>query len=223
MPDIILCLLGIVLQCVFIAQEHKEKYKAAVCLKGSASLMFILLGLHGLMVTGGSRFAVMIFIGLILGGIGDVLLNLRFVLGEKGQKCFLAGIAAFLFGHIMYLAALVPMVKSPLVTALAGAVLAALLLWWILSSVTAKKAFKIFGVFYIGAVVIMMAFACANAYAVPSVGRIMCAVGAVLFTASDVVLIFNTFTGSTKFSMRIANLMLYYIGQLLIALCVQIM
>jgi 7-cyano-7-deazaguanine synthase in queuosine biosynthesis len=41
-------------------------------------------------------------------------------------------------------------------------------------------------------------------------------IGAVLFTASDVIMIFNTFGGTPKFSMRAANLSLYYLGQLLI-------
>lgn len=45
------------------------------------------------------------------------------------------------------------------------------------------------------------------------------AIGAVLFMVSDIVLIFNTFSRKTKFSMRIANLSLYYIGQMMIALC----
>lgn len=35
--------------------------------------------------------------------------------------------------------------------------------------------------------------------------------------SSDIVLIFNTFSGTTKFSLRITNLSLYYVGQLLIA------
>ena len=48
------------------------------------------------------------------------------------------------------------------------------------------------------------------------------AIGAVLFTASDIILIFNTFGGGDpKFSMRIGNLSLYYAGQILIALSLQ--
>ena len=38
-----------------------------------------------------------------------------------------------------------------------------------------------------------------------------------MFTASDIVLIFNTFSGTTRFPLRITNLTLYYIGQVLIA------
>jgi len=51
----------------------------------------------------------------------------------------------------------------------------------------------------------------------PSKRAIVYCVGAFLFTVSDVILIFNTFSGVTKFSMRIANLSLYYVGQILIA------
>ena len=36
-------------------------------------------------------------------------------------------------------------------------------------------------------------------------------------SASDVILIFNTFSGTTKYSLRITNIFLYYLGQLLIA------
>jgi len=42
-------------------------------------------------------------------------------------------------------------------------------------------------------------------------------IGAVLFTASDVILIFNMFSDHKKAWMRPTNLMLYYVGQLLIA------
>ena len=36
---------------------------------------------------------------------GDILLNLRFVYPENGKKIFLAGLLAFLIGHILYLKA----------------------------------------------------------------------------------------------------------------------
>ena len=80
-----------------------------------------------------------------------------------------------------------------------------------------KPAFKIFGIFYLGAVFIMTAIAIGIAIHTASTRAIVYAVGAILFTASDVVLIFNTFSGVTKFSLRITNLTLYYIGQMMIA------
>nr|MCR4854587.1 lysoplasmalogenase [Erysipelotrichaceae bacterium] len=98
-----------------------------------------------------------------------------------------------------------------------GALSAGALLAYIFKTMEVKKAFKIFGVFYLGAVFIMTAIAIGIAIFTPSGRAVVYAIGALLFTASDIVLIFNTFSGVTKFSMRICNLSLYYLGQILIA------
>ena len=207
---------GIILQALFIKAEHEEKYVLADILKGAASLMFVLIGYNAYLRVD-NPFNRQILIGLIFGMIGDILLNLRYVFPKKGQQIFLAGILAFLIGHIMYLVALIPQAEHLAVFALIGAVCAASLLAYIFKTMEVKKAFKIFGVFYLGAVFIMCSIAIGIAIFAPSPRSIVYAIGAVLFTASDVVLIFNTFSGVTKFSLRITNLSLYYIGQILIA------
>ena len=193
----ILIVLGCVLQGLFIKTEHEEKHLTADILKGAAALMFVLIGLSAEGSGPGDHLFVA---GLIFGMIGDILLNLRYVFPKQGQKIFLGGIVAFLIGHLLYLAGLIPQASSPW-------------LW----PMEVKKSFKIFGVFYLGAVFIMTAIAIGIAIFSPSKRAIVYCVGAFLFTVSDVVLIFNTFSGVTKFSMRIANLSLYYAGQILIA------
>jgi len=213
----VFAVIGMFLQGIFIAVEHKEKYVAADILKGLASLMFVLIGYIAYKAVPDSSMAQKIFIGLIFGLVGDVLLNLRFVFEKIGQKIFLVGIVAFLIGHIMYLLALIPYAYNLLVCVIIGAVLAGLLLTYIFKTMEVKIAFKIFGVVYLGAVIIMTVVAIGIAIASGDSRSIVYAVGAVLFTASDIVLIFNTFSGVTRFSMRITNLSLYYIGQLLIA------
>ncbi|MBR4421971.1 MAG: lysoplasmalogenase [Erysipelotrichaceae bacterium] len=197
---ILMILIGFLLQALFIKTEHDEKYLLADILKGSASLMFVL-------------------IGLVFGMIGDILLNLRYVFPKHGQKIFLAGIVAFLIGHIMYLLALIPQAQHVWIwyCVIIGALAAGALLAYIFKTMEVKKAFKIFGIFYLGAVFIMTAIALGIAIFTPSKRALIYAVGAVLFTASDVVLIFNTFSGVSRFSMRITNLTLYYLGQILIA------
>lgn len=217
--------IGMVIQGCFIAVEHKEKYVPAVILKGSASVMFVLVGIFAYSALtastaneGFTSFGCKILAGLIFGLLGDVCLNLRFVFEKIGSKIFLVGIFFFLIGHILYLVALIPNSENFLVCAIIGAVLAAGLLIYIFKTMEVKLSFKIFGVVYLGAVIIMTTTAIGimistgfAAYAV------MYAIGAVLFTASDIVLIFNTFSGVTKFPLRITNLSLYYLGQLLIA------
>ncbi len=209
---------GVILQGLFIKVENEKKYVLADILKGSASLMFVITGYLGLKANmNDPSFSNKIFAGLILGMIGDILLNLRFVFEKNGQKIFLAGIAAFLAGHILYLLALIPYTQHILVCVIIGAILAAALLAYIFKTMDVKPAFKAFGVLYLGAVIIMTVIAIDAALFSKNASSIIYAIGAVLFTASDIVLIFNTFSGVTKFSLRITNLSLYYFGQILIA------
>jgi len=211
----VLILLCAVLAGVFLRTESQEKYVAAVVLKGLASLCFVILGM---MLSPGTHLAQMIVIGLILGCIADVMLNLRYVFKEKGKLVFLIGILIFLSGHIMYLAAMLPLSGNWLMCFVVGAILTALLMVWIFKQITAEKAFKIFGVVYIGAIVILNCVAIGNLIADPSGFNRMFAAGAVLFLVSDIVLILNTFGKEFKQSLRNVNISLYYAGQLLIAL-----
>ncbi len=215
---LIYIIIGFILQALFIKVEHEEKYLLADILKGAASLMFVLVGYYAYTRVN-HAFNKQFLIGLLFGMIGDILLNLRFVFKKNGQKIFLVGILAFLIGHIIYLVALIQQARGSYVwyCIAVGAIAAAALLAYIFKTMDVKPAFKIFGVFYLGAVFIMTAIAIGIALFAPSTRATVYAIGAVLFTASDVVLIFNTFSGVTKFSLRITNLTLYYIGQMLIA------
>ncbi|MBP1761525.1 MAG: YhhN family protein [Firmicutes bacterium] len=223
MRYLLLCIIGFAIQIAFILVENKKKYVPAVILKGSAALVFIIIGVLSMQLAANHSFARLVVIGLLLGGIGDVFLNLRFVFEKSGQKIFLLGIASFLSGHIMYLVALSLLSTNLLVSLIFGAVAAGILLYWIFSKIAeVQKAFKIFGYVYIGAIVLMTAVAIGNFISNPgSTSALLYVIGAVFLTASDVIMIFNTFGGTQKFSMRAANLSLYYLGQLLIAISLQ--
>ena len=205
-----LCLAG-----VFLWQESKKNYVPAVILKGLASCCFVILGF---LLSKGSNTAKLITVGLLLGCIADVLLNLRYVFKEKGQLIFLVGIVVFLAGHIMYLIAVMQGKPYWWICVIIGIVLTALLMIWIFKQITAKKAFKIFGVVYIGAIMLLNCVAVGNLIASPSAFTAIFAAGSLLFLVSDIVLILNTFGKETKQSLRVTNIGLYYVGQLLIAL-----
>ena len=207
--------LCLALAAVFLLRERREEYVPAVVFKGLASLCFVLLGL---LCSDGSPVARLIVAGLVLGCIADVLLNLRWVFKEKGKLCFLVGILVFLSGHILYLAATLPLCPKPLLCCAFGIVLTALLMMWIFKRITAAKVFKIFGVVYIGAIMLLNCVAVGNLIASPSPFTALFAAGALLFLVSDVVLILNTFGGESRMSLRITNISLYYLGQLIIAL-----
>lgn len=214
----VIILTGCVIQACFIKAEYEKKYSQAVVLKGLASLYFVILGFRTASACASPAFASAIRTGLIFGMIGDILLNLRFVFEKQGQKIFLAGILAFLIGHIMYLKALIPLAHNLLLCIMAGILIAGALLAYIFKTMDVKPAFKIFGIFYLGAVIIMTVIAVSLLFHEPTAGMKLYALGAVLFTLSDIVLIFNTFGSGTSFKRRILNLSMYYAGQILIAL-----
>ena len=220
MKYLYLCPICAALVFVFLKTEKAEKYVPAVILKGLASAVFLTLGLLG---NPGGKPADYIVTGLLLGMIADVLLNLRFVFKKVGTPVFLVGILVFLTGHIFYLCALISRCPGFLWYALAGCVLTFFVLKWIFSKITAKKAFKIFGVFYIGAIVIMNCAALGVLIADPCAHTAVYMAGALFFLVSDIVLILNTFGGESRFSLRITNISLYYIGQLLIAASLQLL
>ena len=200
---------------LFIYLQRKNYGVPALLLKGLASLCFAALGI---LCNAGAESGKPIVLGLILGCVADVLLNLRWVFPAKGQRIFLVGILVFLSGHVLYLAAVLPLSANPFACIVTGIVLTAALMVWIFRQITAKKAFKIFGVFYIGAIMLLNCVAVGNLIAAPSAFTGLFAAGALFFLVSDIVLILNTFGAETRQSLRITNIGLYYIGQLLIAL-----
>ena len=224
-----LCLTCLAIAAYFVYVEHKERYVYADIIKGVASCCFVVLGYLGAkgygwpQGTGIEGQAKVILVGLCIGAVADVVLNLRYVFeGRQAQISFLVGILVFLAGHVAYIVALSGYFASILPAFLIGAVVAWLLLRWVFSQIDAPKAFKIFGVFYIGVISIMNVMAIMALFAMPSARTLVFMVGALFFLASDLILIINNFGPEQRFSLRIANLMLYYVAQLLIAISIQL-
>ena len=111
----------------------------------------------------------------------------------------------FLTGHIFYLAAILKAAKHRLLYLIAGVILTALLMMWIFKRISAATAFKIFGVVYIGAIVLLNCVAVGNLITDPSAFTGIFAAGAILFLVSDIVLILNTFGKETKQSLRVTK------------------
>ncbi|NMA16983.1 MAG: lysoplasmalogenase [Erysipelotrichia bacterium] len=218
MKYFIICIIGLLVQLLFIKVELKNKYLPAVILKGTASLIFVILGFICSKQSIDLEFAKMVKFGLIFGMFGDILLNLRHVFKKIDSLIFLVGILVFLTGHVFYLLALIPLCNNTSLALFIGVVMTILILIWIFSKIEAKLAFKIFGVFYIGAIVIMTSVALINYISKTNINSLIYLIGALLFTTSDIILIFNTFGKESKPSLRIANLLLYYLGQLAIAI-----
>lgn len=224
MSYIWLCVAGLLVEAAFIALERRRAYSMAVIIKGLASAIFVMLGVLGMRMASDKGFALWIVLGLIMGMGGDICLNLRYVFKKQGKMIFMVGIALFMLGQILYLAALMPIAPHTLVYSLpAGLVAAALLLIWLLRQIEVGGALKIFGSVYIAVVALMAAVATGLFINAPGEkGLLLFMIGALLFAASDVVLVLNQFGKRKGKTLRTVNLSLYYVGQLLIALSLQL-
>jgi uncharacterized membrane protein YhhN len=190
---------------VLVYAEHARAGTLRSASKTIASLAFIAVGViaarghaHGI-----SSPSTWIIAGLIFGAVGDVAL-----LG-RGDGAFMAGLVAFLFGHIAYVVAIANIVHptewiTPLaIVPVIGGACALAWLWPHLGPMKAPV------IVYVLTIVSMVVGALAVRHAVLTTG-------AILFFISDLAVARDKFVAS-GFTNRAWGLPCYYAGQLLIA------
>ena len=222
---IVLLLFGCAAETVFILLEHSKKMLSALLFKALASLLFVLAGVFAFSLATRLSFARLVLVGLMLGAIGDVCLNLRFLITDGAKRAFMLGIASFLLGHVAYVLALVSCAPAALIYALpAAAVVSFFLIRFVLARIEVEGSIKTFGIVYLCVVFLMACVALAMFLLEPqNTGRAIFALGGVLFAASDVLLVLGQFGKRTYRGFRALNLSLYYIGQVCICLTIALM
>lgn len=217
----LLCVVGLLVDIWFIKTEYAGKMVKATVLKGAASLFFVLLGFV-CYAANTAPFGKLVVIGLVLGLVGDVLLNLRNVFdGRKSMLVFALGILAFLSGHFLYIAAIIRLTDIVIWAAVLTVIISVLAIPPLMRRITAPSmGLKIFGYVYL--VVVIAMFSCAAMLLVKigaSALTVLFAVGALLFMVSDFIMIYYSFGKKIK-PLRAINLLSYYVGQLLIAIAI---
>jgi uncharacterized membrane protein YhhN len=189
---------------------YREFMQVRVLAKCLASACFLVVGAAAL--DKGDPFSQWMFIGLVFGALGDVLL-----LGHA-KRWFLAGLGAFLVGHLAYVVGLAQIVPPErwteagvwgVVPVVVG--LGALgYLWPRLGSMKAPV------IAYVAAIIAMVIAALAAWPRLPSPHGGLLAIGAISFFASDLAVARDRFVART-FTNKLWGLPAYYAGQLLIA------
>jgi len=159
-----------------------------------------------------SEYGRIIFLGLVLGALGDV-----FLLGS-GSKAFVAGLVSFLLGHVAYVIAFASLGTSTtyaVVTAALMVVLMVVIARWVFPHATDMR-------LPIAVYMVVIALMCAAAVGAAGVGATwLVPVGALMFTASDIAVVRDRFV-SRAFINRAWGLPLYYAAQLLIAWSIRV-
>ena len=196
-------------------------------LKTTASICFVLSAVFALNSTSSSGFGLLILTGLVLGLVGDILLDLKIMYTEQSQEYFFAGTISFALGHFFYFMACLLFGKITLPTNI---------LWNILISVgvsailtlaimlSSKKMGLNFGkslsivIVYSVILTFMVAFSVSIAIFAPVFWIV--AIGMILFFLSDLVLSMQYFGNKGQKVWIWINHILYYLAQILLALSI---
>ena len=101
-------IIGAVFLAVFLYFRVKEKRVIAVIFKSVTSMMFIATALVAWLTSNNpmSMFGVFIVLGLFFGLLGDVFLDLKFILLDNESLYTILGFCTFGIGHIFYVTGL---------------------------------------------------------------------------------------------------------------------
>lgn len=210
---------------VFIRLSYTSGALQKLAAKAVASALFVLLGVLCVFAGGfgrGTVYATWMLLGLVLGFWGDVLLECQDVFPQRRQQFFLAGLGAFLLGHVCYILALAQLMGPGALHWLAGAgvLVLALLLKRVFKVEPGKMSAPTIG--YALVISVMAGFAVGIFAAKATALSSMLLCSAVLFLVSDALLAYMYF-GPRKVRALVAwNLGSYYLAQILFALSIAV-
>ncbi len=197
--------------------------------KSLCSLIFVVTAITAQMFTEGGASMNTMLAAFICSFFGDVFLHVYPKLGNAIVNYALGGVS-FLAGHILYIVSFANAEKGFVlhenileIQLVAAAVLCVAVN--ILMRVFGSKLGKVFTVpviIYSFALMIMVVKAVTLGFMFVSSGKgilpaVIISVGAISFAASDIVLASDFFTGGKDLKKKVANMILYYGGQMLLA------
>lgn len=214
---------GLIYLVLMIAMRvHGPSWQATV-LKSFTSFFFLMtLGTAILAEHMHLRFAVFVGGGLLLGLLGDIWLDLKYLYPDDSDNWTMMGFLVFLVGHFFYIAAVIftaGVLPAAVAAGLAGALLALLFIYLGEKPMHLEYGrFKSISAVY-GAVLFFMAvYTLCCAFLQRNMGLLIMGIGSALFLLSDLVLS-NIYFGKGKYGPAwiAVNYVLYYAGQYLIA------
>ena len=208
---------AVLLAAVFARVNGYSSPQGKLLSKGLASLAFVALGLLCAAKAGGSAYAVLAVLALAAGAAGDTLLQLSECRRDWRDGLFMAGLIAFLLGHVLYIAAFMTAVRTTFWQFGAAAVMFAVL--YALQFPAKIRLGNMKGPVYAYAAVITLmaayAFSCAT-HGSAAMAALVVPAGA-MFLVSDAVLAEMLYGPKRTGRMEILNLVTYYGAQILLA------
>jgi len=222
--------IGLIALCVYIREKIRACSLKAALIKSFVSLLFIAVGVLGAYrAAAAGRADILcpfVLLGLVMGLLGDVWLDLKYVFPEKDVPFTYAGFCVFGIGHMLYLAGMLLRFWP------AGRPMYALLPFLLAALLSAGNAllekpmrlrygeFKpvviAYGFLLFSTVLVSGSLALANGWQVPALNLLF--IGGILFALSDLILSGTYFGTGRDRPIDIAlNYITYYAAQFLIA------
>ncbi|NLD26505.1 MAG: hypothetical protein GX661_04005 [Acholeplasmataceae bacterium] len=214
-----LLLLSVLLP-VYIVFYFKFDKKRVLVLKMLTSTTFLALGIIASNITTNRDYAILVMCGLCFGFIGDFLLGMQRVDRKHKKIYFLFGLLAFLIGHCFYISAFSLESHIYAWVYLTVPVLMTLVGIFLLSRVNIKSlAIKCGNYLYLFITAMLLTFGVGNLILDSSFLTLVCALGAIFFALSDLLLFFLYFKNpkSRIKMLKTFNIVLYYSAQILLA------
>ncbi len=215
--------LAALLAALYCRVSYYGSPQVKLLFKGAASLAFVVLGLLCAGKAGASGYAALMSLGLVLGAVGDVLLQWMECRPQNRDGLFRSGLGAFLAGHVFYIAAFMLVMRTTFLQfALALALFAAMFILQFPAKVElgAQKG----PVYAYAAVISLMAgYALCGVFYAPQLRTSLMLAGGLLFFLSDVILALMLFSPAKRRSLPALNLSAYYVAQILLALSIAAM
>lgn len=232
---LIICVLA---TSIFISVRVNKGELAGVFSKTVASFCFIAFALLLLaqkvnLNTYSIYGVVCLVLGLVLGLIGDILLDLKVVYPFHKDKYLYAGMTSFLVGHIFYIISMILFSYNeinffanhllPFFLVIVGAAILTVITW-LVSTKVLKLNYDRFSAFvniYTFVLIFTTLLSLYIACVVSTIPMYVLTIGFILFLASDLVLSMQYFGGKLMDKkLIIINHALYYLAQIIIAMFV---
>ena len=221
-------LLGVVMLTLFLRLRVKKSTPKATFFKALTSVCFLLTWMAAAFFTRVSYFAAFVGVGLVMGLLGDIWLDLKFCCPKEDEDAYTKfGFLSFGIGHVFFVLAVIlgtvggfkPIAFLP---ACGVAVVAALVVFFGEKAMKLKYgAYKIISTVYGAVLFFMAAFAFFSAlFSGFAANRhlIVMAVGGVFFILSDLILSGTYFgEGKNRPVDIVTNHVFYYAAQFVIA------
>ena len=188
--------------------KNRQKRGLSLLFKAAGTLVAVCFAAWGVLAGGGSLYARWIWIGLMICTLADILLDIHFLVGG----------ALFLFGQLVYIAAFLTHTVVWPVSAALFPVITALLILFLRKYRSPLPIHLFYNLhMYAFALSAILSISIPLPLADPSLNFILGALGAVLFVASDMLLLSNS-VEKRGFPANFFCLGCYYMGQLSLAL-----